>query len=121
MIALFALAAFSTARDAARPIPLDRITLDLARRLHGKTVLVEFVVGKPCDYWRGRTIVGTADHPDDTERGAHLAGTRPDIEVGRRAVIVGTLRVLHQPPASVGGRFVAGWIEIRVEEVRHAR
>ena len=113
MLILFSVAALVA---TAPPIPLDRITLDQVRTLDGKPVVVTFIVGKPLDLCLGRTIVGAADHPDGSERGAHLARIRLDVDPGQRIGVFGVMRVLNHAPAFVGGQLVPGWVEIRVTE-----
>jgi hypothetical protein len=116
LLHVLALAAFSAAAETARPLPLDGIDLSHARRLDGRPVVVFFVVAKPNDYDRGRTIVGAADHPDGSERFAVLRGLRVDVEEGKRVVVAGTLRVTDWPPDFVDGRLVGRWTEVRIVE-----
>jgi hypothetical protein len=113
-----ALVALSAAGEVARPVPLDLISLDRARHLHGRTVVATFIVVKPLDYSHGRTILGAADHPDGTERLAVLRGMRVDVGEGRRVVVAGKLRVTDWPASFIDGRLVPGWVDVRVEESR---
>ncbi len=117
MLTLFALTTLTSVLDTARPIPLDRITLDHARRLDGRRVVVTFIACTPAYTWRGQTIIGTGEQPDGSARVAHLAGKRLDVEMGERIRVAGTLRVIQHPPAFIDGQPWPGWVEIRVTEV----
>jgi hypothetical protein len=46
-----------------QPLPLDNLSLDRARILDGKRVLVSILVTKPPDTLNGSTIIGTDDKP----------------------------------------------------------
>jgi hypothetical protein len=116
VLILLTLAAIAIAGEASRPVPLDLISLDRARSLHGRAVVATFIVTKPNHYSHGRTIVGAADHPDGTERLAVLGDMRVDVEQGRRVVVAGTLRVTDWPASFIDGRLVPGWVEVRVAE-----
>ena len=98
-----------------QPIDLDRISLERARAMHGRVVVATFLVAKPTYTWRNRTILGAADRDDGAERTAMLRGKRLDIDEGQRVNVVGTLRVIDHGHATVGGEFVPGWTELRVE------
>src|SRR5262245_15863552 len=99
-----------------RPIPLERLSIDQAQTLNGQEVTVTFIVAKPTYTWKGRTIIGAADQPDDVERGADLKGERYDVKEGKLITVTGKLRFIHHPPAFVGVVLVEAWYEIRVEE-----
>jgi len=101
-----------------RPLDLGVMSLDRARFLDNKPITVSLIVEKPAYTLLGRTIVGAADRDDDAERGAVLLGRRFDVKEGERLVVRGTLRVIYHPPCFVGNVAVAGWWEVRVEEVR---
>jgi hypothetical protein len=100
-----------------QPLPLDNISIELARTMDGKRVLVSLLVGKPTYTSRGSTMIGADDRPDGIERGAILMGKRLDVE-GKRIPIVGTLRVIEHPVRVIGRELVLAWTEIRVEETR---
>lgn len=100
-----------------QPISLDNISLERARTLDGKRVLVSLLVTKQPYIWNGATIAGADDRPDGVARVAVLPGTRPDVE-GKRIVVAGTLRVVEHPARWIGQELVLPWVEIRVEEAK---
>ena len=87
-----------------------------ARSLHGKQVLVTFLVAKPPYSEKGITVVGAVDLPDGAERVAYLVGKRNNVDEGKRITVAGTLRVIQHEASFVGGQIVPTWTEIRVEE-----
>ncbi|VTR92529.1 unnamed protein product [Gemmata massiliana] len=111
---MFALAFLALAADPL-PLSLDTISVERARTLNGKPVIVTMFVAKPIDQLRGRTIVGAVDLPDGIERGAHLNGHCYNLE-GTRITVTGTLWVIDHRAAFVDGVLVPAWTEIRVEE-----
>jgi hypothetical protein len=82
------------------PIPFDNLSLNRARILDGKHVLVSLLVAKPPYPWKGSTIVDV-DDGDGIERTAVLVGKRLDLEV-KRIVVAGTLRAIEHPVRLVG-------------------
>ena len=101
------------------PVSLDGITVERARAMQGRVVTATFLVSKPSYTWRNRrggvvTVIGAADRDDGAERGAVLKGNRLDLDMGKRATVVGVLRVIDHPACFVGPAFVPAWTEIRV-------
>jgi hypothetical protein len=88
-----------------------------ARTLHGKRVVATFRVGAPSYTWNGSTVTGPGDRGDDIERTAVLSGERV-VDVGEKVTVTGRLWVIDHAPAMVGGVFVPGWVEVRVEGER---
>jgi hypothetical protein len=62
-----------------------------------------------------RTACGPADRGDGVERVVMLRGKDRDVE-GNWLSVVGTLRVVDHPAATVNGVAVPEWVEIRVTE-----
>ena len=96
------------------PVNLDSLSLDRARLLSGRPVLVTFVVAKPTYTLLGRTVAAAADRDDGAERGAVLRG-RVRIDEGKRSTVVGVLTVRDHKAARVGNAIVSAWTEVRVE------
>ena len=113
---LFTALAFAVAAANVQPVPLERITCDHARSLDGRPIVVSFIVATPPYTWRGETIVGAWEHPDGSARIAHFAGTRLDVEPGKRVRVAGVLRVIQHPPTFIAGQPWPGWTEVRVTE-----
>ncbi len=108
--------ALAFAVQTARPVPLDSITLDHASRLVGRRVVVTFIAATPAYTWCGQTIIGTHEQPDGTERTAHFAGKRYDVDAGQRLTLVGTLRMIRHALLFVDGKPLPGWVEVRIVE-----
>ena len=102
-------------------VNLETITVTDAEALAGKTVVVTFVVAKPAYTWGEgkalRTIVGPKDSAMHPERSVNLKGSRlPDADLGATVTVVGTLRVIRHPAATVGTTTSYGFTEIRIAE-----
>ena len=98
------------------PVPLDSISVERARMWDGMLVMADFLVAKPSYTLLGATVVGAMDRGDGIERTAVLRGNRLDVDMGKRAAVVGYLVVIDHPATFVGGVLVPGWTEIRVEQ-----
>jgi hypothetical protein len=63
-----------------------------------------------------RTIVGPVDTAP-FERSVILKGNRlHDADLGAKVTVVGTLRVIRHPAATIGTMTVGAWTEVRIEE-----
>jgi len=106
--------------DVVVRVKFDTITLKDAELLAGKTVVTTFVVKKPAFTWGEgknlRTVTAPADG-SQFERTVILKGNRlHDADLGAKLTVVGTLRVIQHPSATIGGIQFGGFTEVRIEE-----
>jgi hypothetical protein len=108
-------ATLSTVSLSPISIDLDRLTIEGAWRLDGRTVLASFISAKDAYFRHGRVIIGAVDQPDGAERWATLGWGR-DVVGGQRVAVVGVLLVTEWPSTYVGGVLIPGWVDIHVRE-----
>ncbi len=101
-------------------VTFDALTLTDAERLNGKLVAATFTVGAPSYTWGEGKNLRTVTAPrsaDGAERTVILKGNRlNDTDTGAKVTVVGTLRVILHPPATVGQMDLGAWTELRIEE-----
>jgi hypothetical protein len=117
VLTILALCLAADTGELARPLDLYELTVEQAWRLAGQRVEVFVEVGSPVDIGDGFTDAAAYERPDGVERHVYLNGERRSIAVGDILTASGTLVVIRHAEAVVNGVRVAGWIEIRVEEV----
>ena len=101
-------------------VKFDALTLKDAERLNGKLVAATFTVGAPSYTWGEGKNLRTVTAPrsaDGAERTVILKGNRlHDADKGAKVTVVGTLRVIRHPSATVGQMDLGAWTELRIEE-----
>jgi hypothetical protein len=72
-------------------------------------------VGRPTFAYKGITLAGPTESPDQIERVVSLKGERFDVREGETLTFTGAMRLLSHPRARVNGAVIPAWWENRVE------